>query len=233
MRICSISCFLIILALASAPAVNAMTDGEGLRFTTVTVTKTQPYELNLSYPRFEGTPVTSVEGLNKWIKQKIPTCDGGAKDNKNSLIYVTLEVRKLNSKVAVIKEAGETFCDGNAHPNQGLFYHFISMKTVRAVNLWDLLPPKGKQSIIQRLVKAGQELPEDDDCKFYFTAELMQDRFVSVEYKDDHTLTLLPSFPHVGQACEDRAETDIAIDDFKKLYAPQSPAIAILDGIQH
>jgi uncharacterized protein len=204
-----------------------------IRSVTVTVKKMRSYEQNLSYPKFEGEPKESVSKLNRWVRDHIPTCDGNEKNNAHSYVNVSMRAPKLTNDVAVIEESGESFCQGNAHPNHGLYTHFLSVRTGAAVDLWEALPEPGRQAVIQRIVAAGKDIPADDDCKELFSLESLKESFVTFDYKNERTFGLRPDFPHAVQACDDRADASIAIDELAKFYPAQSAASLLLEGLLH
>jgi uncharacterized protein len=214
---------------AAAPAA---TSNGTIHYTIVAVKKNKPYEITLSYPKFEGRPVDAVAKLNAWVKSEIVLCHGPSKENKMSYIDDTLKVLKFTDSVVVIRGSDDYFCEGNAYPNHGSQDFFVPIATGSKVSLWDTLPKDGQQSIIQRILTASKSLAPDDECKNSFSQEYLQNAHISFGYKDQRSLSISPEFPHVIQACEDDVDVSIAISDLKKLYPPQSPAVALLDALE-
>ena len=224
-----------VAALAKTAPVAEQAGGSGaLTYKIVTVKKTKPYELSLSYPKFQGSPAEAAF-LNALVKKQLPSCDGFGSGESQSMSYIdsTFEVRKLNDDVAVIVEAGEASCAGTAHPNHGSFDHFIALKQKTEVNLFEALGADGKEALTGRIAAAGKDIPADDECKEEFSPGNLRDSFVAFEYKDARDLTIHPSFAHVAQACEDHADAAIAIADLEKYYAGQPAALAVLNGLKH
>ncbi len=184
-----------------------------LTYKTVTIKKSKPYELSLSYPAFEGTPAEAADFLNAFVKGQLADCDGPVEGGKADSSYIdsTFEVLKLNDGVAVIREAGESYCAGNAHPSNGSFDHFIALKHKARVSLFEALSEAGKEDLIARIAGAGAGIAEGDECKALYALENLKDGFVAFEYRDGQTFTVRPSFSHAEQACEGSAEATVPI----------------------
>ncbi len=219
----------------AAPAPERAAVSGTLNYKTVTVKKTKPYELSLSYPKFEGAPAEAAAFLNAFVKKQLPDCDGigTGQDPSTSYIDTTFEVQKLNGDVAAIRESGESFCAGNAHPNHGSADRFIALKHKAEVSLFAGLSDAGKADLNARIAEAGKDIPAGDECKDLFSLDNLKDGVIAFEYRDTQQLTIRPSFPHVAQACETAADATILIADLEKYYTGQPAALAVLNGLKH
>jgi uncharacterized protein len=218
----------------TAPLAEKAAVSGTLTYKTVTVKKTKPYELSLSYPKFDGTPAEAAAFLNAFVKKQLPSCDGDGPAGKAEMSYIgsTFEVRKLSDDVAVINEAGESYCAGAAHPNHGSSDRFIALKHKTEVNLFEGIGEAAKQDLTARLAAAGKDIAADDECKELFAPDNLKDSFLAFKYKDGRDLIIRPSFPHVAQACETAADATIPIADLEKYYAGQPAALAVLNGLK-
>ena len=219
----------------TAPTAKQVLGNGAIAFKTVTIKKTKPYELSLTYPKFEGSPAGEIAFLNAFVKQHLRDCAGFGKGGSGADSYIdeTFEVRKLNEEVAVIGMSGETYCAGTAHPSHGSYDHFVSLKHKAEVNLFEGLSDAGKQALSERIAAAGQSIPAGDDCKESFSPDRLKDGFINFEYKDSRDLIVRPSLSHVEQACETAVDPTIAIADLEKYYAGQPAALAVLNGLKH
>lgn len=202
-----------------------------IHYTIVKAKKTSPYRMDLSYPKFKGAPQSIVVKLNGWVKDNIGLCDA-ASNVTRSHVESTMNVTKLNEQVIVISGAYAGYCSSAAHSNKGSYTSFLSTKTGEEVDLWELLPDSGRSAILSRIAKAGQGVSADDECKVIYSSFSENAISARFSYKSGQMISLFPTFSYAAQSCDDRVDATIQLDELKKLYPPQSPALTILEGLR-
>ena len=206
------------LTMASKTAVNG-----SLRYTTVSIKKKKPYELDLDYPVFKGNPAVNAKNLNQWIKKQLESCDVGG---ERRYIKEELTLLFLNDNVAIIRKNFDGYCDG-AYPNHSAQDYYVDNATGQDVDLWVAMPEDGQKAILKRIVDGAKNLPADDECKPLYAEDSFNGP-LQFQYKGLQSFTVFASFPHATQACDDHSITEISPQALEKFYPIGSLARSLL-----